>query len=68
MLKYRDGMTAAETAAFMKENDALDTAYAEADAIDAQHAPTTDDERELAAAAEEQSLDYLNRHVAGDRR
>jgi hypothetical protein len=69
MRHYRDTMTSEETAALLAESDALDAAYAAAAALDAAEAAAQAPvDPEEAAAAEEQSLDYFNRFVAGDRR
>lgn len=67
MRRYRDNMTPEDTAALLAEVEALDAAYAAAEEMDAANTPRTEDEWEEAAAADEQSLDYFNRYVAGDR-
>jgi hypothetical protein len=51
----------------MAEIEQLDAAYAAIDVERAANAPGDEAEAEEAEAAEEQSLDYFNRYIAGDR-
>lgn len=73
-MQYRDDMSDEEEKQLLAEIDALDTAYAEAAAIDAAQEAKDDallgkeeaDERRNAAW--EASLEYFNRYIAGDRK
>lgn len=69
MLTYREDMTPEEQAAFAAELAREDAAYADAAAFDAERCPPTADDPDGAerAAAEEQSLGYFDRFIAGDR-
>jgi hypothetical protein len=63
-MKYRDDMTPEELTAFTAELVALDEAY---ERNPEPPTPTTEDEWLEYEAQEEQSLDYFNRYIAGDR-
>jgi hypothetical protein len=67
-MQYRDDMTDEERSALLVECDALDRAYADAADMDAANIPLTEDQVLEAEAAEEGSLAYFDRYVAGDRR
>jgi hypothetical protein len=64
MTKYRENMTPEETKRLLDECAKLDEAYS---APTPQNAELGADEAEAAEAAYEQSYDYFNRYVAGDR-
>jgi hypothetical protein len=66
-MKYRDNMTPEETAQLLADTAALDAAYADADFEAANSANESADAEEI-EAAHEQSLDYFNHYIAGDRK
>lgn len=65
---YRENMTAEDRAALLADCDALDLAYASAAEADAPQAAIDATHPEELDAAVEQSGDYFNRYIAGDRR
>lgn len=65
--KYRDNMTPTETAAFLAQLDAEDQCFAQLLASESTPEPTTEDDQLLRDEVEEQTLDYFNRYIAGDR-
>jgi hypothetical protein len=66
-MKYRDNMTPEEAAQLLAECEAQDAAYKQAAEVDAANAAKYPENAEEADATEEQSLQYFNRYIAGDR-
>ena len=66
-MKYRDNMTPKEIEQLLADTATLDAAYADADFEAANSANESADAEEI-EAAHEQSLDYFNQYIAGDRK
>lgn len=65
-LRWHSTMTVAEEAELLRQCHELDLAYERAAALEPPP-PATEDEALALEAAEEQSLEYFNRYIAGDR-
>lgn len=68
-MRWHPTMTPEEEAELLREAQALEDAYAEAEAFDKAHSrqPLTEDEILEAEAEIEQSREYFDRYIAGDR-